>query len=47
MKEYTRKEIILAWFKKLLGIQSPSHIVDGYKYEYDFIQHYRRKYKNE
>lgn len=47
MEVYTKRNIILAWFKKLLRIQSPSHIADGYKYEYDFIQHYRRKYKNE
>lgn len=37
---YTWYEIVIAWFKKLLGIKSPSAflITQGrYEYEYDFI----------
>ena len=28
-------KLIIAWIKKLLGIQSPS--IFGYKYEYDYL----------
>lgn len=37
---YTGYEIVIAWFKKLLGIKSPSAILISqgkYEYEYDFI----------
>ena len=37
---YTWYEIVIAWFKKLLGIKSPSSILISqgkYEYEYDFI----------
>ena len=37
---YTWYEIVIAWFKKLLGIKSPSAILISrgkYEYEYDFI----------
>lgn len=37
---YTWYEIVIAWFKKLLGIKSPSTILitqGHYEYEYDFI----------
>lgn len=43
--KYTVKQWLVAWFKKLFKIQSPSLIVDGYKYEYDFMKRNRRKYK--
>ena len=37
---YTWYEIVIAWFKKLLGIKSPSAILISqgkYEYEYDFM----------
>ena len=37
---YTWYEIVIAWFKKRLGIKSPSAILmtdRHYEYEYDFI----------
>ena len=37
---YTWYEIVIAWFKKQLGIKSPSAILTSqgyYEYEYDFI----------
>lgn len=37
---YTWYEIVIAWFKKQLGIKSPSAILISqghYEYEYDFI----------
>lgn len=35
--------LFLAYIKKLLGIQSPSGILIGYKYEYDMLKAKRRK----
>ena len=32
------KRIIKAWFKKKLGIASPSCYLRGYKYEYDMLK---------
>lgn len=37
---YTWYEIVIAWFKKLLGIKSPSAILISqgkYEYAYDFM----------
>lgn len=31
-------KLLIAWAKKKLGIQSPSTIIFGYKYEYDYLK---------
>lgn len=35
-------QLFLAWIKKILGIQSPSGLIRGYKYEYDMLKDKRR-----
>ena len=35
--------LFLAYIKKILGIRSPSGILNGYKYEYDMLKAERRK----
>jgi hypothetical protein len=37
------KNIFIAFVKKLLGIQSPSGLIEGYKYEYDMLRASRKK----
>lgn len=47
---YTWHEIVIAWFKKQLGIKSPSAILISqgyYEYEYDFIMKTPKKDKAE
>jgi hypothetical protein len=31
-------KLLIAWIKKKLEIQSPSTIILGYKYEYDYLK---------
>jgi hypothetical protein len=43
---YSHKQWLIAWIKKILGVASPSLVIEGYKYEYDFMKrNYRRKHK--
>ena len=38
------KNIIIAWIEKyLLRVKSPSGVVNGYEYEYDYIKDERRR----
>lgn len=30
--------LFIAWIKKKLGIQSPSTLIFGYQYEYDYLK---------
>lgn len=38
VQKITKKEWIIAWIKKGLGIASPSACVNGYMYEYDWLK---------